>query len=125
MFSSNYFLNRNRLTFNAIASFVFMLYFINTHAHNFTILLFALISAFHFSILLKSKTVDMEVLKSNLMKNRILGNVMFVNLLILFALILTVNIGLNFYTKLIETVYIAITVLLFVIFNYKVFFKNS
>jgi hypothetical protein len=125
MFSSNYFLNRNRLTFNAIASFGFMLYFINAHADNFTILLFALISTFHFSILLKSKTVDMEVLKSNLIKNRILGNVMFANLLILFALILTVNIGFNFYTKLIETVYIVITILLFVIFNYKVFFKNS
>ena len=122
---SNYLLNKNRILLNAIASIVLAIYFIALGNDLFTISIFLLVSLIHIIIYFKSKNLKDEVLKANLNRNKVIGNLFVLNLVLLFSLVAYEKLTLNEINKTIQIFVIFISILIFVLFNYKLFFDSK
>lgn len=122
---SNYLLNKNRILLNAIASIFLAIYFIALNNDLFTISIFVLVSLLHIVIYLRSRNLKDEMLKANLDRNRVIGNLFVLNLVLLLSLVAYEKVTTNQISKTIQIIAILISIIIFVLFNFKVFFDTK
>ena len=122
---SKYILNKNRILLNAIASILLAIYFIAFNNDLFTIFTFLFVSIIHLVIYFRSRNLKVEIFKSNLDRNRTLGNLFILNLVLLFSLVAYKKVTSYEINDTIQLFVILISIVIFVLFNFKVFFDNK